>query len=171
MIIAAIITVLADQLTKLLAAWKLSGDRSVTIIPDFFDLRLVHNEGAAWGILQGQRAILVAVSVIMLGFVVRNRKEFAKNGRFSGIMLGVLSGGITGNLIDRLLTGKVVDFLDFHWKDFYNFPVFNIADTAICVGIFFLFATQFKHREQNDAPEPANPEPANPEARESENSE
>ncbi|MCL1909566.1 MAG: signal peptidase II [Kiritimatiellaeota bacterium] len=151
MFITALITALVDQVTKRLAVERFSdyGD-SITVISRFFELRIVRNSGAAWGMLHGQRLILIAVSVIMLGFVVWNRKEFAKNGRFSSIMTGILAGGILGNLIDRVLTGKVIDFLDFHWEDVYHFPVFNVADAAICVGIFFLLGTQLFGKQNKE---------------------
>ena len=143
MFITAIITTLLDQLTKRLAVWGFPnhGDH-IVIIPRFFNLCLVENEGAAWGILPGQRWILVSVSALMLAFLVWQRKEFVKGGRFSRIMTGLLMGGIAGNLIDRVLTGKVIDFFHFHWEGVYDYPVFNIADMAICIGIFSMIFSQ-----------------------------
>jgi len=150
MFTAAVTITFFDQLTKRLAVWGFPGDGDhITVIPGFFDLRLVYNEGAAWGMLSGQRWILIAVSAMMLVFIVWNRKELAKGGRFQSIMTGLLMGGIAGNLTDRVLTGKVIDFFDFHWENVYYYPVFNIADSAICVGIFCLLFTQLFGKRKN----------------------
>jgi len=145
MFIAATIIVIIDQLTKRLAVWRFaepSGDH-IGIIPGFFELCLVYNEGAAWGILQKQRLVLITISALMLCFLVWKRREFINDGRFQAIAAGILAGGIAGNLVDRVLTGKVIDFFHFYWKTYDNsFPVFNIADSAICVGMFLLFLSQ-----------------------------
>jgi len=158
MLLVAIITTVLDQLTKQLALARFTtavdgavmntGDH-ITVIPGFFDLRLVMNHGAAWGMLSGQRFILIGVSAAMLVFIVLNRKELSKGRRDTIFALGLLAGGIIGNLIDRIRTGAVVDFFDFHWKEAYNFPVFNIADTAICIGIGALLIVSAFHRREN----------------------
>ena len=149
MFTTAIITTLLDQLTKRLAVWRFgeSGDH-ITVIPRFFNLCLVYNEGAAWGMLSGQRLILITVSALMLAFIIWNRKELAKGGRFQSIMTGLLMGGVAGNLIDRVHTGKVIDFFDFHWEGVYYYPVFNIADMAICIGIFSMILSQLLRKKE-----------------------
>ncbi len=134
---------LLDQGSKwaALAVFKEPGAASITIIPGFFDLSLVWNKGAAWGMLAGKTLWLAGVSAIMLVLLILNRKEFMANrlGRFA---TGILGGGIAGNLLDRLVRGYVVDFLDFHWPGFSGetvyFPVFNLADTAIFCGVVLL---------------------------------
>lgn len=136
-----IVTVL-DQLTKWLVQRYLDFGSSVTIIPGLFDFSKVYNRGAAWGMLSGQRVILVAVSALMLGFLWLNRKEFLRGGRIERIGVGLLAGGIIGNLIDRVKLGYVIDFLDFHWGT-YTFPTFNVADSAICVGVALFVVCQF----------------------------
>lgn len=132
-----------DQLTKWLVCRNFGAHDHLTIIPGFFDLRRVLNTGAAWGMLSGQRALLVGVSVGMLALLWYNRAEFTKSGRLAQIGIGLLTGGIIGNLIDRLKSGAVIDFLDFHWMTVYTFPTFNIADTAIFLGILAYFIQTF----------------------------
>lgn len=128
-----------DQLTKWLASARFGTYDQITVIPGFFALRRVYNSGAAWGMLGGQRALLIGVSVGMLGLIWHNRAEFTKSGSLARIGIGLLCGGIVGNLIDRVKFGYVIDFLDFHWKTAYTFPTFNVADAAISIGIFIYF--------------------------------
>ena len=73
----------------------------------------------------------------MLALLAWNRRELCAT-RLSRIAAGLLAGGIVGNLLDRLRTGRVVDFLDWHWRAAYTFPTFNLADTAICIGVGLL---------------------------------
>jgi len=107
------------------------------VIPGFFDLTHVRNTGGAFGIFSGRRGgtvFFVSVSFIALGallFLLRRAGEDEKNLALSFSL--VLAGAI-GNLIDRLLYGEVIDFLEFYHASFY-WPAFNIADSAICIGI------------------------------------
>ncbi len=150
MLRALIVTVtLLDQLTKWLVCRNFGAYDHLTIIPGFFDLRKVFNRGAAWGMLSGQRFLLIGVSVAMLGLLWYNRAEFAKSGRWGRIGISLLTGGIIGNLIDRIKLGYVVDFLDFHWSTVYTFPTFNIADSAIFLGIVAYFIQTFISERRN----------------------
>ena len=130
-------TAAADLAAKAAALRAFGGGRSVSVLPGFFDLRLVLNRGAAWGMLAGRRAALVAVSAGMLALLWADRRELAST-RLSTAGAGLLAGGIAGNLFDRVFRGEVVDFLDFHWKTSWYFPVFNLADAAITAGVALL---------------------------------
>ena len=131
-----------DQATKAAVLRVFRQGGSIGIVPGFFDLRLVLNRGAAWGMLSGRRVLLVAVSAGMLWFLWANRKDLAdsRSGRFA---LGLLTGGIVGNLIDRAFRGEVVDFLDFHVGSPWAWPRFNVADSAICAGVALLLVSSF----------------------------
>ena len=145
MLLALTVTVtFLDQLTKWLICRNFGTHDHITVIPGFFDLRKVLNAGAAWGMLSGQRALLIAVSVGMLSLLWYNRAEFIKSGRLARIGIGLLTGGIIGNLIDRLKSGSVIDFLDFHFRG-RHWPAFNIADSAICVGVILLMLWNFRN--------------------------
>ncbi len=135
---AAAVAVL-DQVSKAVAIRAFAHGGALRVVPGYFDLRLVINRGAAWGMLAGRRALLVAVSLGMLALLWANRRELAETrcGRVAG---GLLAGGIVGNLLDRALRGEVVDFLDFHVHDVWSWPTFNVADSAICVGVALLLA-------------------------------
>lgn len=132
---------LLDQWTKHLILQKVPLHHSVVIIPGFFNLTHVRNTGAAFGILAGRGRgafaffliLSVAAIVAMVYFYV---KEEGGDRRVRLPIPFILSGAI-GNLIDRLRHGEVVDFLDFYVSSFH-WPAFNIADSAICVGIGLL---------------------------------
>ena len=134
----AIAVAVADQISKWAVFAGLRLGEHITVVPGFFDIRKVLNRGAAWGILSGQRLVLVAVSAGMLALLWRTRRDILAAGPVCRIGVGLLAGGIVGNLIDRVKHGFVIDFLDFHWGEAYAFPAFNIADSAISVGAAIL---------------------------------
>ncbi len=141
-IAVALAVVILDQLTKALVLSAFELHESVAVVPGFFNLCRVHNPGAAWGIFHGMRVFLVAFAGLSLVlFLFFHHRLFGEHPVIR-ILSGVLVGGIAGNLIDRVRLGYVVDFLDFHWREAYHFPAFNVADMAITGGIFLLVVTQ-----------------------------
>ena len=135
----SIICLLLDQITKLFITNNLVLNDSYTIINNFFNITLVHNDGAAWSILSGSRILLTFISLIALFiiyFLFIKNKELKK---IETLIYGMLIGGITGNLFDRVLYGYVIDFLDFKIFN-YNYPVFNIADCCIVIAAILLIA-------------------------------
>lgn len=129
------IAVLAlDQASKWLVHSRLYTGQSVEVIPGFFNLTLVYNPGAAWGILRDQGFWLALLAFAALIFLCTVRRHFTHLGGTPRIALGLLLGGIAGNLIDRLWHGQVVDFLSFHLGKF-SWPAFNVADSSICIGV------------------------------------
>jgi signal peptidase II len=138
LLIASPITILIDQLTKVLAESLLSFGIRQTIIDGFFYLTLVYNRGAAWSILSGNRWFLVLVSTVAtIGFITYYLKRLNNSKSTLLLALSLIIGGTFGNLIDRALYGQVIDFLDFIIIG-YNYPVFNFADTFLVVGMGLL---------------------------------
>ena len=132
---AAFVLVL-DQATKLAVRQCISPDAPIIVVSGFLYLRHALNDGAAWSILRGARWLLSGVSVAALAALFHWRRDILALGPRLGVWtFALLTGGIAGNLIDRLATGKVVDFLDFQFGT-YHYPTFNVADSAICVGVF-----------------------------------
>jgi len=131
----ALLLLIADQFTKvlILGAYQL-GD--ATRVTEFFNIVRVHNSGAAFSFLAGasgwQRWFFTAIGVGAAGFIIYLLRAHPGQRLFS-FALACILGGAIGNVIDRLLHGYVVDFLDFHWAG-YHFPAFNVADAAISVG-------------------------------------
>ena len=137
MLLLAAAVLALDQAAKAAAVRAFAGGDPLGIVPGFFDLRLVFNDGAAWGMLAGRQWLLVAVSAAMLAALWWNRRELAA-ARRTRLAAGLLAGGVAGNLVDRALRGRVVDFIDLHWREAYHYPTFNVADAAICVGVALL---------------------------------
>lgn len=140
----AIFIVLIDQITKIIVSLN---NIDYTIIPSHFKIMFYKNTGAAWSILEGRTFFLIISSIIALG-VIFNIMLTIKNNKFNNICFGLLIGGIIGNLIDRIFYGYVRDFIDVAIVN-YNFPVFNIADATIIIGIIMLIITTIKGEEVN----------------------
>ena len=134
--------VVLDQLTKHVVWFNFDLGQARQVIPRLFDIRYVRNTGAAWGMFAGHRWPLIAVSVVMLVLLRMHRRELYALGLRGRVALGLLLGGIIGNLIDRVRFGYVVDFLDFHIGQ-SHFPAFNVADAAICCGVFVYMVSIF----------------------------
>ena len=132
--------ILLDQATKHWAQRCLPS-APLTIVPGFFDLRHVLNTGAAWGMFAGYNTWLVGLSVAMLACLVVFRRCFFADRLLHRWAMGLMVGGIVGNLTDRIRLQHVVDFLDFHWGG-SHFPAFNVADSAICVGVGLYLLSQ-----------------------------
>jgi len=131
----ALIILIADQFTKvLILGYYQWGDSNR--ITSFFNLVRVHNSGAAFSFLAGaggwQRWFFTIIGVLASGFILWMLKSHSGQKLFS-FALACILGGAIGNVIDRVLYGYVVDFLDFHWRG-WHFPAFNIADSAITIG-------------------------------------
>lgn len=127
---------LIDFILKYIVKYFLTLHESITVIKNFFYITYTKNTGAAWSILKDQRLLLLVISVIAL-FIINdylNKEELSKSENYA---YGMIIGGIFGNFFDRLIYGYVIDFLDF--KIFgYNYPVFNLADSFIVIGIIFV---------------------------------
>lgn len=148
--ITAGLVIALDQITKLVVSKSLELHDSIPVIPNLFNICLVHNDGAAWGMLSGQRLLLVALPIIVCGVLWFSRKEIAKSGKLEQLFLGLFLGGMFGNLIDRVIWSYVIDFLDFYWKS-SHFPAFNVADSAICISVFLYITSMlfFSKKEKN----------------------
>ncbi|MFA6959976.1 MAG: signal peptidase II [Opitutaceae bacterium] len=128
-----------DQLTK---AWisvtlpypTYDPPGAITVIENFFYIVHVGNTGAAWSLFAGQTTMLALLALATLSAIFYWRKALELKKRTVQLGFGLLCGGIIGNLVDRLLHGHVIDFLDFHFGD-YVYPTFNVADCGICIGV------------------------------------
>ncbi len=141
-LVTAIIAI--DQLTKFIISKNLALGQCIPVIPGVFSLSLVHNRGAAFGLLKGQVPLFIAFSVLAVILICSNLKR-AGWSRFSffNTALALVLAGAVGNLIDRWRLGYVIDFLDFRvW------PVFNLADTSITIGAVLLAWAVLKHKDK-----------------------
>ena len=142
--------VLADAVTKELAAGCLKGSAAVSVIPGLFNLAYVENRGCAWGMFQGQVWPLAVFGLVALAFLIWKRRSIftfqtskpSKLPNLGTIAEPLLYAGIVGNVIDRLFRGFVVDMFDFHWG-VHHFPCFNVADSLICISVGLLLLSSF----------------------------
>ena len=125
-----------DIISKQIITHIIDFKKSIQIINNFFYITHVHNTGAAWSILEDQRILLLIISVFALFLInkIINKDELSQ---LESLSYGMIIGGIIGNLFDRILFGYVIDFLDFRLFG-YNYPVFNLADSFIVIGIIIM---------------------------------
>jgi signal peptidase II len=136
--IAAAVVVL-DQIVKAVVRSTFELHESVVVIPSFFNLTRVHNYGAAFGLMNAaefpfKTAVLSIVATLALGALSWYGATLPAEQRLARLGLALIIGGAAGNLIDRLRSGYVVDFVDLYWRD-WHFWAFNVADAAITVGV------------------------------------
>lgn len=166
MAMLALGVLILDQFTKWMVLVYLGREEERTIIPGFF--KLVHwtNTGAAWSMFRDHGALLAIVSLVALAALFIFRRHFDAHTRLGQFALGLMFGGIAGNLVDRLMASRdhaVIDFLYFHLirrdGSEAGFPAFNIADTAICVGVGLLFILSWRAEEDETGKEEGSPAP------------
>ena len=135
-LILSLIFLIVDQISKILVV-KFLDLNSVTLIKNFFYLTYTNNTGAAFSILTDKRIFLVLVGIIIIILLIYYLKKHQIKNTINKIAFALVIGGSIGNLIDRIIRGSVVDFIDI--KIFsYNFPIFNLADTFITIGVLLL---------------------------------
>lgn len=128
--IISMLTFILDQVAKWYVRSHFRLGESVPVVPDVFHWTYIVNHGAAFGVLMNQRWILLLVVVLLLGAMYVGRKKLTRAPLYARIGTGTLLGGALGNAWDRVYLGGVVDFFDFRvW------PIFNIADIGICIGV------------------------------------
>ncbi|GAA0853447.1 signal peptidase II [Paenibacillus glucanolyticus] len=131
----AFVLFLIDQGTKYLIAQNLELYEQIPVIGDFFLITSSRNRGAAFGILQDQLWFFIVVTLIVVAGIIWYLQKVVKEGRrLLPTALALVLGGALGNFIDRLVMGEVVDFLQFNFGS-YTFPIFNIADSCIVIGV------------------------------------
>ena len=133
----SLITVLLDQIIKYIVMSNMTLHQEIKLIPNFFSLYYLKNTGAAFSILGNKTIILILVSIFCLIIIKNAIKKLKRVNTLTIISLGIMTGGIIGNLFDRILYKSVIDYLSFNIFS-YNFPVFNLADIGITVGAILL---------------------------------
>jgi len=135
--ILALIIIALDQLTKWMIVKNMEIGESIEVISNFLYITSHRNKGAAWGILQGQMWFFYLITIaVIIGIVYYIQKQ-AKGKVLLGISLGLMLGGAIGNFLDRLFRKEVVDFVNTYIFG-YDFPIFNVADSSLVVGVGLL---------------------------------
>jgi signal peptidase II len=163
----SIFIALLDQITKFIIKSTFNPGEHVSVVTGFFDVVYIQNTGAAWGMLSGFNNWLILVSIVMVVVLVFFRRHFISDTLIHRIVMGLMIGGVVGNLVDRLKSGRVVDFLDFQWRG-HHWPAFNVADSAICIGVGLYIISQLftgrkkEHANAEDKPQHEASSPAGP---------
>jgi signal peptidase II len=137
--------IIADQVTKQIAEAQLSLHQAINVLP-YFDWYLTYNTGAAFSLLADaggwQRWFFTVIAIVVSAVLVQWIRKLPRADRLTALSLSLILGGAIGNLIDRILLGHVIDYIQV-WLGSYPFPAFNIADAAISVGAALLILSSF----------------------------
>jgi signal peptidase II len=141
-----------DQVAKVWVSAVLRLHETRPVITGFLSLTLVHNTGAAFGILAGERSPLrtwffLLISILAAGVVLWLLWRLRPDQKMEATALSLILGGALGNVIDRVRFGRVIDFIDVYFRT-YHWPAFNVADAAISVGVFVLLWCLIRHKER-----------------------
>jgi signal peptidase II len=131
-----------DQATKVWATRALAGEPPVEILPHLFHFTYHRNTGGIFGFLAGpasmsRRLFFIGATLLALIFLFSLLRTWGRESRLAFFGLALVAGGAVGNVIDRVVYGEVIDFIDWHWYR-YHWPTFNIADSAITTGVLLL---------------------------------
>ena len=144
----ALAVVVLDQATKQIVLRFLSGGQEKVIIDGFFRFVYWGNTGAAWSLFRGRNALLALVAVVALVILFRYRHHFDAHTLLGQVALGLIFGGIIGNLVDRVTVRHVIDFIYFYLQQRgggeLGFPAFNVADSSICTGVGLIFIVTWR---------------------------
>ena len=143
-----------DQFTKMCIHTKFDLGQTVQLINGYFNLTYVRNTGAAFGILGHSQPtfreiFFLSIPPIAVFIIIVFIYNLPENEKLEIYALSIISGGAIGNYIDRIRFGYVIDFLDFHIRNFYSWPAFNVADSAIVVGVGILTVLMFVKKKPN----------------------
>lgn len=133
----SIILVIIDQVIKYIVMNYMHLHESITLIQNFFKITYAQNTGAAWSIFSGNRLLLILIAFLSLWLLYHYCLKERKLNALEITTYGLLIGGIIGNLLDRIIHGFVIDYLDFQIFS-YDYPIFNLADICIVLGVILL---------------------------------
>lgn len=134
----AFVVIVIDQWTKWLVVRYMELGESIPIIENVLYMTSHRNRGAAWGMLQGQFWLFYLITIVVVIGIIVYIQRLQPTERLFGVALGLMLGGAIGNFIDRVFRKEVVDFVHTYIFD-YSFPIFNVADAALTVGVALLF--------------------------------
>ena len=140
LLIVSAVVLIFDQATKLYIDRTMDLHSTITVVENFFNITYLRNKGAAFGFLATSSYRLpffIMISIVAVAVIIRVFFKLRPDQKFTAFALALIFSGALGNLIDRVRLGEVIDFLDAHWYG-HHWPAFNIADSAICVGVFLL---------------------------------
>ena len=158
--IVTLVSLILDQATKLYVDARFELYESVPVIEGWFHLTYIRNKGAAFGILSSgalRIPFFIGIAVIALAAILWYLRSLRADQKLAAFALALIFSGALGNLIDRIRLGEVIDFLDVFWNH-HHWPAFNVADSAICVGVALLIWEMWQEerrlkREKHEGPQ------------------
>jgi signal peptidase II len=138
--VISVIVLFLDQATKIFIDRTMDLHSTITVVENFFNITYIRNKGAAFGFLAESRFRLpffILISIIAVVVIISIFRKLRPEQKLTAVSLSLIFAGALGNLIDRIRLGEVIDFIYVHWYEHY-WPAFNVADSAICVGVFLL---------------------------------
>ena len=144
------IVLLLDQATKIFIDRTMDLHSSITVVESFFNITYIRNKGAAFGFLAEtsfRLPFFILISIIAVVVIIGIVRKLRPEQKLTAVSLSLIFAGALGNLIDRIRLGEVIDFLDAHWYD-HHWPSFNVADSAICVGVFLLALDMLREEQR-----------------------
>jgi signal peptidase II len=156
--LAALLIFVIDHITKLLARSNLESGRMIEIIPGYLRLSYARNTGVAFGLFDALQSawkpyILASLAIVALAVIIFYSMRMPRDRNLLQLALALTMGGILGNFLDRIIRGYVIDFVEFHIREKFYWPNFNVADSAISIGIVLLLIDTFIHPASEDASE------------------
>src|SRR5574340_1135511 len=140
LLVVSTVVLALDQVTKLYIDRTMDLHSSISVVENFFNITYMRNRGAAFSFLSDfsyRLPFFILVSLIAVAVILVVFRRLRPDQKFTAFCLALIFSGALGNLIDRIRLGEVIDFLDAHWYQ-HHWPAFNVADSAICMGVFFL---------------------------------
>jgi signal peptidase II len=151
--IVSVVVLVPDQATKLYVDATFRLHESVAVVPSFFHFTYVRNKGAAFGIFADSAVripFFITISILAAVGILWYLRRLRDGQTLQVFSLSLIFAGAVGNLIDRVRLGEVIDFIDVHWYQ-YHWPAFNIADSAITVGVFLLLYDMWREERARKA--------------------
>ena len=152
MIILTILVILVDFFSKYMVSKLMTVNETIDLIDNFFRITYVKNTGAAFSIFSNNTVLVIIISVVIIGFLLFYIYKNKGNNKLENVSYAFILGGAIGNLIDRLVYGYVIDFLDFEILS-YDAPIFNLADTFIVIGVILFLINTLRSRYDGNSSE------------------
>lgn len=152
MIILTILVILVDFFSKYMVSKLMTVNETINLIDNFFRITYVKNTGAAFSIFSNNTILVIIISVVVIGFLLFYIYRNKGNNKLENVSYAFILGGAISNLIDRLVYGYVIDFLDFEILS-YNAPIFNLADTFIVIGVILFLINTLRSRYDGNSSE------------------
>lgn len=152
MIILTILVILVDFFSKYIVSKLMTVNETINLIDNFFRITYVKNTGAAFSIFSNNTILVIIISIVVIGFLLFYIYKNKGNNKLENVSYAFILGGAISNLIDRLVYGYVIDFLDFEILS-YDAPIFNLADTFIVIGVILFLINTLRSRYDGNSSE------------------